>query len=437
MGPGMKLLERTSRYYLAFSLLAFLLTGLLLFAVLRHIIDAEMDDQVADASIRLDAYLGQLAVVPDSFYQLDAVITTVPVTAVRLPFTFSDTVFFEPIEQELEPYRTVTYDRLINGQPYRISVSRLKVESGDLILVIFLVSMAFFALFLFGIFLLNRYLSRRLWQPFFGALAQVQRFDLKSQLAEEFPPSETEEFDQLNASLNVLTRKLRTDYQALRQFTDNASHELQTPLAIMRNQVDLLLQAPHRSESDFTHLQHLSEALERLKKLNKALLLLTRIENEQFTATENIELAARLSDKLEQLQPMIEERKLLLRVDLHRTCVRAHPVLLDVLLNNLLSNAIRHNITGGRLEVTLHEDRLLILNSGLPLHVSPDELYQRFTKGDADNQSLGLGLSIVKEICKRYRFGIEFRSASDHHEVTVSHLSDGTGGPSLQNISRI
>ncbi len=422
----MKLLERTSRYYLAFSLLAFLLTGSLLFAVLRYIIDAEMDDQVADASVRLDNYLEQLETVPESFYQLDAVITTAPVARVSLPFTFTDTVFFEPIEQELEPYRTMTYDRLINGRAYRISVSRLKVESQDLILVLFLVSMAFFGLFLIGIYLLNRYLSRHLWQPFYGALAQVRGFDLKRKEPTVFPPSATEEFDQLNTALNALTTKLRNDYQALRQFTDNASHELQTPLAIMRNQVDLMLQDPARNEMDFSHLQHLSEALDRLKKLNQALLLLTRIENDQFTGTEEIELADLLTNKLDQLEPMIEARGLHLRSDLHRTCVRAHPVLLDVLLNNLLSNAIKHNLPGGRLEVTLVTGQLTILNSGLPLRLPTEELFQRFAKGETDNQSLGLGLAIVQEICKRYAFTISFRTAGDHHEMTVGHLYRST-----------
>ncbi|WP_420457805.1 sensor histidine kinase [Neolewinella sp.] len=302
----MKLLQRTSRYYLAFSAVAFLLTGLLLFSVLRYIIDDELDDQVADASVRLDAYLAQLPVVPDTFYQLDAVVTTAPIGRITKSFTFSDTSFFEPIEAELEPYRRVTYDREINGQPYRITVSRLKVESEDLIVVLFGVSMAFFGLFLLGIYVLNRYLSLRLWQPFLGALTQVQSFDVKSKTLPVFPPNDTEEFDRLNAALRSMTEKLRRDYHSLRQFADNASHELQTPLAIMRNQVDLMLQSADRNEADFAHLQHLSEALDRLKKLNQALLLLTRIDNDQYEQLEDIELAPLLRNKIEQLEAMLE-----------------------------------------------------------------------------------------------------------------------------------
>ncbi|MBB4078688.1 signal transduction histidine kinase [Lewinella aquimaris] len=417
----MKLLQRTSRYYLAFAVVAFLITGILLFNVLRYFIDEEMDEQVADASVRLDHYLAQLPEVPESFYQLDAVITTRPVDKVVLPFTFSDTVFFEPIEQEMEPFRSVTYDREINGQPYRITISQLKVENEDLIEVLFLVSMAFFALFLLGFFFLNRYLSKRIWRPFYAALAQVQRFDLKSRAPTVFPPSTTEEFDQLSRSLNTLTTKIRRDYLALRQFTDNASHELQTPLAIMRNQVDLMLQTTDRTEEDFTRLQHFSEALERLKKLNQALLLLTRIENEQYHDTEEIELAALIDTKLSQLEGMRDAKSLLLERELHRTCVRAHPVLMDVLLNNLLSNAIKHNVTNGHLRVILKDRQLTVVNSGPPHDGDTDRLFKRFTKGRADNQSLGLGLAIVSEICQHYGFRIDYHATADGvHSVTLN-----------------
>ncbi|MCP9235910.1 HAMP domain-containing sensor histidine kinase [Lewinella sp. JB7] len=417
----MKLLQRTSRYYLAFGSLAFLVTGVLLFGVLRYVINDEMDDQVADASVRLDNYLAQLPVVPDSFYQLDAVVTTRPVAAVTMPFTFSDTLMFEPIEREMEPYRTVTYDREINGQPYRITVSRLTVENEDLIEVMFFVSMAFFALFLFGFFLLTRYLSGWLWRPFYAALAQVQHFDLKSRQALVFPPSSIDEFDRLSTTLRALTAKLRRDYLALRQFTDNASHELQTPLAIMRNQVDLMLQTTDRSEEDFTRLQHLSEALERLKKLNQALLLLTRIDNEQYSGTEPIELTALLDTKLRQLAGMLDAKSLRLERDLHRTCVRAHPVLMDVLLNNLLSNAIKHNVTGGNLGVFLKHDRLTVTNSGAPHTGQTAHLLERFTKGRADNQSLGLGLAIVAEVCERYGFALDYRAtAAGVHTVCLN-----------------
>ena len=420
MGTGVKLLERTSRYYLAFSLLAFLVAGLLLFTVLRYVIDDEMDDQVADASVRLNAYLEQFDTVPASFYQLDAVITTRPVARVTLPFTFSDTVFFEPLEGELEPYRKVTYDREINGRPYRISVSRLKVESADLLLVLFLTSMALLGLLLLGIFLLNRYLSRRLWQPFFGALTQVQGFDVKGKREPVFPTSSIEEFELLNTSLRTLTAKLRKDYHALRQFTDNASHELQTPLAIMRNQVDLMLQRGERSEEDFAHLQHLSEALDRLKKLNQALLLLSRIENEQYRQTERIALAPLIENKLEQLSGMIEARNLSLQQELMPTWVCTHPTLMDVLLNNLLSNAIKHNRPGGSITVRLRKDRLVVTNTGRPLLGDAERLFGRFVKEDTTNQSLGLGLPIVAEICKLYGYRIDYRAPeAGLHRVTV------------------
>ena len=296
------------------------------------------------------------------------------------------------------------------------------MENKDLITTILLVNLGILGLLLISLNQLNRFLSRRLWQPFYQTIQQIQTFSIQQDAKLELSHTPIDEFDQLNRSLERMTEKLQRDYRSLRRFTENASHELQTPLAIMRNQVDLLLQNSDRPPTDFASIRHLSEAVSRLSRLNKALLLLTKIENEQYRVTEPIRLLPLLEKKLATLQPLLAERGITLQSDVKDITLEIHPVLADVLLNNLLENAIKHNVSNGQIEIRLSAGKLLIANTGAPLETPPLELFERFAKGSANHQSLGLGLAIVREICTLCGWTISYDIQQDRHQIRVGFL---------------
>ena len=274
-------------------------------------------------------------------------------------------------------------------------------------------------LFLLAINVLNRYLSRQLWRPFYRTLEQVKGFSVQQKTAPAFAPSDTTEFDDLNRSLEDMTGLLIKEYDSLRRFTENASHEIQTPLAIIRNHVDMLLRQPERSEVDYSHIQGISEAISRLSKLNKSLLLLTKIEHDQFPDAAHIDLKPLLLDKLVQLEPMLEDKQIAVTQQLDNTSAYLPPALADILLNNLLGNAIRHNIEGGKLDVTLTEKQLTITNSGPASQLNNKVIFDRFRKAGSAAESLGLGLAIVKEICDRYGLRISYEQEDGWHRMKV------------------
>lgn len=417
----MRLLERSSRYYLFFSVLVFIMLGTVLFFTLRYTLNHATDEGLTKTRPGLSSYLETLDSIHPVIWIMDEVVEFIPISTVSDQQWWTDTMIMDtsPEEMELEPFRKYTFDEVIKGKPYRVSISLSKVENEDLIISVFGVVMGGLLLFLLSINLLNRYLSRKLWRPFYQTLGQIKQFSAQKDSVMSFAHSDTEEFEELNRNLETMTRQLTTEYTTLRRFTENASHELQTPLAIIRNEVDQLLRE-ERTEKEYGAIQRISEAVSRLSKLNQSLLLLTKIERDQFLAAEWLDLAPLINRKLDQLNLSIQERNISLTTSVEPTSVHLPAALADVLLNNLLGNAIKHNHTGGKLDVSLTGKTLTITNTGLPLSIDPDTIFDRFVHGNQATTSLGLGLAIVKEICDKFSLGLQYHNEGDMHQLIIS-----------------
>jgi signal transduction histidine kinase len=272
---------------------------------------------------------------------------------------------------------------------------------------------------------LHRYLSERLWAPFRRTLDALRHYDLQQHQVLALPASRIEEFAELNQALTHLSRRLVADYENLREFTANAAHETQTPLAIMQAQLEQLLQVPALADDAAAAplLADLYSATRRLSRLHQALGLLSRIENGQFTQAVPIDLASLVREKAEQLAPLLEARSLALHLDLAPERPRQlHPGLADSLLHNLLHNAIRHNVPGGDVTVRLTPTALEVSNPGPVVSGDPTRFFERFRKHNAASESPGLGLSIVQHICTYYGFGLsyDFTPAGARHTLRVS-----------------
>ncbi len=423
MGQNMKLLDRSSRYYLFFSLLIFAVVGLVLYFALRITLIENTEESLRHTRPALVRQLLPGTELLPTMYIMDEVVEFQPIPRLTAVETYRDTLILtDQLDGELEwePYRKYTYDELIRGKPYRVSISLSTVEKEDLILTLLFVVLGGLLLFLVAINLLNRYLSRQLWLPFYRTLKEIKQFSVRQKLAPAFPPSETIEFDDLNRGLEAMTGQLIGEYDSLRRFTENASHEIQTPLAIIRNHVDLLLRGPERSELDYGHLQRISESVSRLSKLNRSLLLLTRIEHDQFPEAVRLDPEPLLRDKLAQLAPLLAEKRIALTVELEPGSMFLPQALADVLLNNLLGNAIRHNIPEGKLDVVLGGRQLTITNTGPASRLDNRVIFDRFRKAGNVAESLGLGLAIVKEICDKYGLEIAYEQQDGLHRMTVN-----------------
>lgn len=244
----------------------------------------------------------------------------------------------------------------------------------------------------------NRLLFRKLWRPFYGSIAAIGRFQLGKQALAEFPATNIEEFNFMNDRFRQMAAKVNKEYLVLKEFTENASHEMQTPLAVIRSKLDLAIQDRQLSAAQSTTLQSAYASVKKLTSLNRSLLLIAKINNNQYDTSTLVDIHEKLTDKIIQFRELWTD-KLTITSDLTGASIQANPDLVDILLNNLFSNAGRHNIPNGEVVVQLTPTRLAIKNTGRPVPLDETRMFQRFYKGSGREESNGLGLSILKAIC--------------------------------------
>ena len=215
-----------------------------------------------------------------------------------------------------------------------------------------------------------------------------------------------------------MSGKVNQEYHSLKNFTENASHEMQTPLAILNARLDLLIQNENISEKEIGQLQEMYRAVNRLTRLNKSLLLLTKIENRQFSETESVQLDQIIEEKIIQFTDLISARNITIEKEIQPAGLKMNHQLAEIVINNLLINAINHNHENGTITISLEHDELMISNTGSPLIVEPEKVFERFQKS-GNSEGLGLGLAIVKQICDQYNFIIRYTQNEDLHIIRL------------------
>ncbi len=424
----MKLLAATNRYYLALAALLFVVASGALYygvnAALRHEVDEQLGNQRQLIAALVQA--GQ-PLRPTPFED------QLRVSSHPRPLGLADTLLPDPHEHTLVPCRQLTFQLRQDGKMMWVTLRKSLVETNDILVVVLGVMLGVVLLLLAGVLLLNRWLSGRLWGPFRHTLAALRHYDLQQHRPLVLPTPSIDEFAELNQAVMHLSQRLVADYESLREFTANAAHETQTPLAIMQAQLEQLLQVPALAHDPTAAplLADLYGATRRLSRLHQALALLSKIENRQFADAQPINLAELLGEKTGQLAPLLEARNLHLHLHLGPTpALRMHPGLADSLVHNLLYNAIKHNQPGGDVTVRLTGEALEISNPGPAISGDPSRFFERFRKHHAAAESPGLGLSIVQQVGAYYGFGITYRYAAQgqRHTLRVAFRPVGPEG---------
>ena len=404
----MKLLTATTRYYFLLAAALFVVGSLGLYYGVNWALRTEIEEQLRARRQELDgkARTNQLPPVALLATMLD-------ISRRPQPLGYRDTLLLDAQEKEMVPHRQLTFPLTVRGEgPVWVTLRKSLVETEDLLGVVLGVMLGVLGLLLGGVGLINRWLSRRLWAPFQQTLAALRGYDLQQHKALHLPTPAITEFAELNQALTALSQRLVVDYESLREFTANAAHETQTPLAIMQAQLEQLLQVPVLADDPAAAplVADLYGATLRLSRLHQALSLLSKIENRQFAHAVPVRLDQLLAEKVAQLEPLFEARQLRYGLDIGSTpvVVHMHPGLADSLLHNLLQNAVKHNVRGGELAIVLTPHELNISNTGLAVGGDPARFFERFRKHNAASESPGLGLSIVQQICGYYGFGVAY-----------------------------
>ncbi len=334
-------------------------------------------------------------------------------------FTLTSVNTLDPLSKKPELTITANSYYQINNKNYKIT-SYACVSKADQILSGLEISILWkWALIIFLIAISARLVSRWVLLPFEDTIKAIGNFNVKKQEPIRLSPTNTKEFIQLNKFVESMTNRAIEEYAALKEFTENASHELQTPVAIMRGKLDLL------GESELTDKQAMlisdvQNSLNKLSRINSSLILLARMENNEYTATEPLPFRHLLTETLKDYDELITMKSLSLTTginsDIH---IQLHKDLGNLLVNNLVSNAIRHNVPNGSIRVTLTDHSLTVANTGPEPELPTEELFHRFKKGNQCSSSIGIGLAIVKQICDIHNFPISYTYQKGTHILHI------------------
>lgn len=395
------------RQYIFASLSVILLIGLAVhFWIFRETINHTADETLHEYetvikkyAFERDTLLGayRLGVKEDRLHYMQTTVEDCRGSFMR------DTMIQDSRNGKLRKFRVFNFPLTVKGTPYRAEVSLRTLGSHDhfrATLFSYICVLGLLALF---VFLLVHFLTRKILNPFYAFMDEVRHTDLKHTHRIVFSPTEIEEFNELYDVYKNMFERIQKDYQTMKELSDNISHELQTPLAIMRSKTDLLLQKNQSDEESVRLLQSLQTNINRLSRFNRSLMLLTRIGNHAEGKSVAVDLTALCEMKLQDYAEMLEMRDIASEISVKEPfCQQMYEPLAEVLINNLLSNAMKYNLlTNGFIRITSYRDILIIENPFIGT-LPEGDLFERFIKNKEVSDSNGLGLAIVKAICDKF-----------------------------------
>ena len=416
----MKLFAKSTLFYLLTSFIVFTIGGIVTYNEVKKEVDRETDYYLNETFQRLvgEMQLGKsISVLSNDKVRIDRLDNSMVKDTFRV---YSDTISKHPLLNRPEAYRRLTRISKVNGQYYKFDLMDVLIESDD---VYQGVTRAFIRLFIFlGLFVIaaNTIFFRWILSPFYVSLQEIMFFNVKNKDGVTLPHTNTREFKLLNAFILKMTHNARKDYLTLKEFTENASHEMQTPVAIAKGKLELLMESGELSQDQLYLVQGANHSLSKLSKIGKSLTLLSKIENGEFSDNSTCNLSEVVRQNIDHFRELALLRNI--KIDSALTPVVELPMdhaLADIMVSNLIKNAIQHNREGGQIYISLNLSRLEVTNTGDAPNVPTEELFNRFKKGQGSSSSLGLGLAIVKKIADINNLKVYYHYADGQHTIRL------------------
>ena len=419
----MKLFARYNRINLALTGLLLVLSALAYYFVINRILVHELDEDLHDYRQKIKTYVQKSGKFPELGAMEDLLVKYEPDSSVSgAAYMMIDQT--DPEEKRVERFRQLVYSQQASGVTYKVTIAKPLEGVRLLSKTILYVTVLILLIIIFVSLLINHFVLKELWRPFYAAINIIKGFRLQGKNSPRFPATHTDEFQLMNENLKRMVQNASADYALLKEFTENASHEMQTPLAIIQSKLDLLIQEESLSEEQGHILDGAYAAIKRISRLNQSLLLLAKIENSQFSEADQINMSKELTDKMEQFKELWHDNNLYVRDKIETSYLTANKELIDILLNNLLANATIHNSEGGKITIVLKPGQLVISNTGMQKSLDQSRLFHRFYKGEQTSHRNGLGLSIVKQICDQSNININYFFTEGLHSFSLTWKND-------------
>ncbi len=411
----MRLAQRYNRANLITSFIILTITGVIYYIAIHFILTGKLDKDLVIEEKEIEAYVNNYGKLPSPGDFLHQKVVYNKLTAgqtIERSFFYDN--FYNKDEKESEPGRSLMTSVNLKGENYQVTISKSRVESEDLIQLIFMITLAVTILLLVSLLLINRFVLQRIWSPFYSTLGMMKAFNITQKEEIKAQHTKIDEFNELNTAVASMADRVKKDYSELKTFTDNASHEMMTPLAVINSKLDVLLQGKPLAPEQGRLIDEIYYAVGRLGRLNNSLLLLAKIENNLVPEQEKFAFEELVFQKTNQFHELLENKNITVNTNILAKEVTMSRYLADILLSNLLSNAIRHNRPNGNIDITLSEHSLVISNTGMETSLDSSLAFERFYKTPT-SEGMGLGLAIVKQIANLHNFKVSYHFFQGAH----------------------
>ncbi len=423
------LADKNLRGFFIYTTLVLLCCAPLLFFLMRHFYAEDLDELII---FRSDEFISKR--LPsfskediDHWNKYNEDVAIVPYSDL---YVFDKPVkepFFNSAEGYPVDYRVFYRKIEIEGKPFVLMSHIPMIENKDLLATMGSQYGLLFLALLVSLTILQRMMSKKLWKPFYDTLDKIEGFKLESGQKPDFEQTTTIEFSRLNEKLNGLMVDNITIYKQQKEFIENASHELQTPLAVFKSQLDILLQQPGLTQSNTEIIRSLYAVSARMTRLNKNLLFLARIDNSQLSNMEVVDFVKILHDQLMYLRELAESEGLTVHVETGNSLnLKANKLLVESLINNMVVNAIRHNVKEGTINIKVDNSGLKVSNTGVPYALDPNKIFRRFSRSSEEKKGNGLGLAIVQQICIMHGWEVGYNYENNLHVFGVKMFNRGS-----------
>lgn len=313
----------------------------------------------------------------------------------------------------------VTSYHTINGRNYEITAHNYFINPNAFFGSMFMAMLWKMLLISVAVFISARFFSKTLFKPFKNTLEAIRHFNVRQKKKLVLERSSTKEFNELNCFIEKMTTRILEEYATAREFSENASHELQTPLAVLRSKNELLTQT-ELSSQQAALIEQMQIEINKLSNITRSLVLLARLENHEFAIEEDVQFCKVAKNVINTYEYWADLKNIQVTQNIDaQVYIKTNPSLVDILVANLMRNAIRYNEEGGSIHVELTQDYFRISNTGQPIDIPHKDIFRRFKKGNQKNEGVGLGLAIVKQICEVCNFRVSYAYVEGRHIFCV------------------
>mgnify|MGYP000269967817 CR=1 FL=1 len=413
----MKLLKKTNNNFIFAASAVSVIAGVSLYFLITSIIREETIDTLAVNCLRIEKQISN----NDTVYEQTPITEIKKIKSLpKIEYRINDTIIFDEIEDEQTHFTEFTLFKRINAENFAITCRSKSIENIDVFWAV-VKSFAGLLILIFGLlYVLNKRSHKKLWAVFYKNLETVKSFNIKNgdQLGLYF--STIDEFNELNIVLNNLTEQINKDFSTLKKFTENASHELQTPLSIIRNNTELLMQS-NLDEAIAGQIEKIYNTANRMSHTVEALLFLAKIDNNQFKELTQTNFNSVITNQVAIYKEIFgeefvfeykEDRVFTHKMNLH---------LAEVMVKNLLENSFKHKTDLGKVSINISSNKIIFSNPGSAPETEIHNFFNRFTKANETSASPGLGLAIVNDICKVSGLTISGAYENGNYKFIITH----------------